>query len=142
LVWGVLVFGELHGMKSSLYAYVIGGSVLMATGAVAIALSSATAKEHERWHEAAEREGQRYGIDAGYVQAGLEGRQGVEGQHARTWFDWALVIVVTSIFLIFAFLGRAPQIALNWNAAAGLVLAMLLLLVICGIALWRVTRFN
>lgn len=142
LVWGILVFGELHGKSSSLYAYVIGGSVLMAAGAVAIALSSATAKEHERWHEAAEREGKRYGIDAGYVQAGLEGRQGVAGKHSRTWIDWLLVIAATCVFALFASWARVPQIALNWSAVAVLSLAMLVFLAASGITLWKITRFN
>ena len=114
----------------------------MAAGAVAIALSSATAKEHERWHEAAEREGRRYGIEAKYVQAGLEGRQGVEGKHARTWIDWLLVLAATGIFAVFAALGRVPQIALNWSAVAVLCFAMLSFLLASGIALWKVTRFN
>jgi hypothetical protein len=142
LVWGILVFGELHGLSSSTYAYVIGGSAMMAVGAGAIALSSASEKEHGRWQEAAEREGRRYGIDASYVQAGLEGRQGVEGKHGRTWFDWLLVTAVTGIFVAFAALGRAPHMALNWNAVVGLVIAMLLLFSVCCIALWRTTRFN
>jgi len=142
LAWGILVFGELQGKSASLYAYVIGGSALMAVGAVAIALSSATAKEHERWHEAAEREGRRYGIETSYVQAGLEGRQGVEGKHSRTWIDWLLVIAATCIFAVFASLARVPQIALNWNAVAVLSLAMLVFLVASGIALWKITRFN
>lgn len=142
LVWGILVFGELHGKSSSLYAYVIGGSALMAAGAVAIALSSATAKEHERWHEAAEREGRRYGIESSYVQAGLEGRQGVEGKHSRTRIDWLLVLTATCIFAVFASMARVPQIALNWNAVAVLSLAMLVFLVASGIALWKITRFN
>src|ERR1700674_1243836 len=142
LAWGILVFGELQGKSSSLYAYVIGGSALMAAGAVAIALSSATAKEHERWHEAAEREGRRYGIEASYVQAGLEGRQGVGGKHWGRGIDWLLVIAVTCIFVVFASLARVPQIALNWNAVAVLSLAMLVFLVASGITLWKITRFN
>jgi drug/metabolite transporter (DMT)-like permease len=142
LAWGILVFGELQGRGSSVYAYVIGGSALMAAGAVAIALSSATAREHERWHEAAEREGRRYGIEASYVQAGLEGRQGVEGKHSRTWIDWVLVIAVTCVFVLFACLARVPQIALNWNAVAVLSLAMLVFLAASGMVLWKITRFN
>jgi drug/metabolite transporter (DMT)-like permease len=142
LAWGILVFSELQGKSSSLYAYVIGGSGLMAAGAVAIALSSATAKEHERWHEAAEREGRRYGIESSYVQAGLEGRQGIEGKHSRTWIDWLLVFTATCIFVVFAALARVPKIALNWNAVAVLSLAMLVFLVASGTALWKITRFN
>src|SRR5207253_6259296 len=72
LLWGILVFGELQGRGSSLYAQVIGGSLLMAAGAAAIALSPVTRREHARWHEAAQRESHRYGVDANYVQAGLE----------------------------------------------------------------------
>src|SRR5205823_5716015 len=82
ILWGILVFGELQGRGSSLYAQVIGGSLLMAAGAAAIALSAVTRREHARWHEAAQRESHRYGVDANYVQAGLEGKfqQGVESQ--------------------------------------------------------------
>src|SRR5579871_4972927 len=39
LLWGVLVFGELHGRSSSTYAQVIGGSLLMILGVGAIAFS-------------------------------------------------------------------------------------------------------
>src|ERR1700675_3059614 len=87
LLWGILVFGELQGRESSLYAQVIGGSLLMAAGAGAIALSTVSGKEHARWDEAAQREGQRYGVNANYVQAGLEGkfRQDVESQPGRNW---------------------------------------------------------
>ena len=73
LLWGILVFGELRGLSSSLYAQVIGGSLLMAAGAGAIALSSVSGKEHARWKQAADREGQRYKVDADYVEAGLSG---------------------------------------------------------------------
>ena len=148
LLWGVLVFGELHGRSMTLYAQVIGGSLLMAAGAGAIALSSVTGKEHARWKQAAEREGQRYGVDAEYVQAGLSGNQATNTngqpvfQSGRTWLDWLLVIVATAIFFTLAVFARAPNMALNWHALAALAAAMLIFLLACGLALWRVTRFN
>src|SRR5262249_42888077 len=43
LAWGILVFGEPGGTK------VIGGSLLMALGAGAIALASASGAGHKRW---------------------------------------------------------------------------------------------
>ena len=46
LLWGMLVFGELKGISSSTLTQVIAGSLLMAAGAGAIALSSATTGEH------------------------------------------------------------------------------------------------
>ncbi len=49
LLWGTLVFAELRGGSRAAYAQVIGGSLLMAAGAAAIALASATGREHRRW---------------------------------------------------------------------------------------------
>src|ERR1700682_132435 len=113
LLWGILVFGELRGLSTSLYAQVIGGSLLMAAGAGAIALSSVTGKEHARWKQAADREGQRYKVDADYVQAALSGHDASNANDpsgrpaspsARTWLDYLLVFAVTTIFLTLAVL--------------------------------------
>lgn len=148
LLWGILVFGELHGRSMSLYAQVIGGSLLMAAGAGAIALSNVSGNEHTHWKQAAEREGRRYNVDAGYVQAGLSGRDaGSEhgqptGRSGRTWLDWLLVIAASAIFFTLAVLARAPSMALNWPALVALAAAMLIFLVACGLALWKITRFN
>jgi len=148
LVWGILVFGELHGRSASLYAQVIGGSLLMAAGAGAIAFSSVTGKEHARWKQAAEREGQRYGVDAGYVQAGLSGNEanGAPGHLARllgrTWLDWLLVVSATAIFVTLALVARTPNMTLNWPAFVALAAVMLIFLLACGFALWKITRFN
>ncbi len=54
MLWGILVFGELHGRGHATYVQVIGGSLLMMLGVGAIALSSATSKEQLRWKEAAQ----------------------------------------------------------------------------------------
>jgi drug/metabolite transporter (DMT)-like permease len=142
LVWGILVFHELRGGNQKVYAQVIGGSVLMALGAVAIALSSATGREHSRWQDAAEREGKRYGIDGGYVQASMEGRAFETGSSRRSLIDWFLVCGVTVIFVALAAIARVPRIDIDLRWAAAVSGAMLLLLVGCGIALWRTTRFS
>src|SRR6202162_2483751 len=75
LLWGILVFHELRGAGHTVLAQVAGGSILMALGAVAIALSSATEREHSRWQDAADREGQRYGVEGEYVRARMQGKQ-------------------------------------------------------------------
>jgi hypothetical protein len=148
LLWGVLVFGELRGLSTSLYAEVIGGSLLMAAGAGAIALSSITGKEHARWKQAADRESQRYRLDAEYVQAALSGNEannpsGLPAPMSRrTWLDYVLVIAVTTIFITLAVLARAPNMALDWPALAALAAAMLVFLLASGLALWKTTRFN
>ncbi len=123
----------------------------MAAGAGAIALSSVTNKEHARWKQAADREGQRYKVDADYVEAGLSGNdasspsdQGDQpaAQSARSKLDYLLVIAATTIFITLAILARAPNLTLNWPALLALAAAMLIFLLACGLALWKVTRFN
>ena len=142
LLWGILVFHELQGGSQRVYAQVIGGSILMALGAVAIALSSATGREHSCWQNAAEREGKRYGIEDAYVRASMEGREFEQGQSRRTLIDWLLVSGVTAIFVALAAIARLPHVDIDLRWAAAVSVAMLLLLAGCGIALWRTTRFS
>ena len=143
LLWGMLVFGELHGRGHSVYAQVIGGSLLMMAGVVAIAFSSATSSEQTCWKQAAHRESQRYNIETDYVEARMDGRQAAsEAKPSRTALDWLLVVAVTAIFVYFAATARLPQIQLNWPPALILSAATLALLLICGVALHRTTRFH
>ena len=143
LLWGIFVFGELRGRSSSIYLEVIGGSLLMMLGVGAIAFSSATGQEQTRWKEAAIRESNRYGVAADFVEARMDGRQLLgELKPSRSALDWLLVVLATSVFVIFAAMARVPQMSLHWGPAALLTAVLFLLLVICGLALWRTTRFN
>jgi drug/metabolite transporter (DMT)-like permease len=142
LLWGILVFHELQGGSQRVYAQVIGGSILMALGAVAIALSSATGREYSRWQAAAEREGKRYGIEDSYVRASMEGREINGVVSHRTFIDWLLIAGVTAIFVALAGMARIPRMDINLKWGALVSAAMLVLLVGCAIALWRTTRFS
>src|ERR1700732_1420328 len=103
LLWGVLVFGELHGSGASTYLQVVGGSLLMMLGVGAIAFSSAIGKEQLRWKDAAQRESRRYNIAEDYVEARMDGRQAAgELKPSRSALDWVLVAVATGIFAVFA----------------------------------------
>jgi hypothetical protein len=143
LLWGILVFGELHGSGASTYLQVVGGSLLMMLGVGAIALSSAAVKEQAQWQEAARRESRRYNIAEDYVQARMQGMQ-ITGEirPPRTLWDWMLVAVATAIFVFFATLARAPRMSFHWGPAVLLIAATLALLLLCGTTLWRTTRFN
>ena len=142
LLWGVFVFHELQGGTRTIYAQVIGGSLMMAAGAVAIALSSATEREHSSWQNAADREGQRYNVSNEYVRAGMEGKHFGSHENARTAFDWLLILGTTGLFIWLGFLARLPRINISFTWAAALVVAMMLLLTAGGVALWRTTRFR
>jgi glucose uptake protein GlcU len=143
LLWGVLVFGELHGRSVSTYIQVVGGSLLMMLGVGAIAFSSAAGKEQLRWKEAAQREGRRYGVAADYVEARMDGRHATgEVKFSRNVWDWLLVAVATGFFAFFASMARVPQMSLRWGAVLLLSAASIVLLLVCGVALWRTTRFQ
>ena len=145
LAWGILAFRELGGRGPSLYAQVIGGSLLMAIGAGAIALSSVTAKEHSGWHEAAHREAKRYGVSGDYVQAGLAGRESdspVSKIRSRTWVDWAIVAFATAVFAGLAIVCQVPPLSFNGAAVSVLTIILLIFVAVCGAALWRGTRFS
>ncbi len=143
LLWGVLVFGELHGRSTTTYWQVIGGSVLMILGVSAIAFSGATQKENSQWRSAAQREAERYGLSSDFVEARLEGRQSSgEPAPSRTLIDWFFVALTTAVFVYFASIAKIPDIPADWRPAALLTLVSLVLLGSCGVHLWRVTRFQ
>jgi len=143
LLWGVLVFGELHGSSATTYSQVIGGSLLMMFGVGAIALSSAAGKEQRQWREAARRESLRYEIPLDFVEARMQGMHLTgETKLPRTLWDGVLVIMATTVFVVFALIGRAPLMAFHWGPAIFLIAATLALLLTCGMALWRTTHFN
>jgi hypothetical protein len=124
----------------------------MALGAVAIALSSATEREHSSWQDAAEREGTKYGVEGDYVRASMEGREmkgrrieGIETEAVplrRSWIDWALIVGTTGIFVALASVAQLPRVDFSLGWAVAVTLAMLWLMVSCALALWRTTKFR
>ena len=134
LAWGILVFGEAGG------AQVIGGSVVMALGAAAIALATATGEEHLRWQEAARRESARYGVDQAFVESGLAGEHSAPAR--RTWLDWAIVVAATAVFVGFGMVARIPELSVHGAPMIVLIAVSVALLGGTGWALWRVTRFS
>lgn len=142
LLWAILVFRELRGLGGNIYAEVIGGSILMAAGAVAIACSSTSESEYSSWKQAANREIRLYGINPQYVETRMEGRDLESSGAGRGWLDWLLVGGATLIFVGFGSMARMPQMTLETGWLIGLSLAMLLVLLAAGFALWRVTKFS
>jgi drug/metabolite transporter (DMT)-like permease len=142
LLWGIFVFGELHGSGTSTYIQAIGGSLLMMLGVAAIAFSAATGEEQMQWKAASRRECDRYSLPTDYVEARMQGSQlAGETKPSRSAFDWLLVAGASGIFVVLATIARVPRMSLNGLAIVGLSVAMLLLLVFSGLTLWRTTRF-
>jgi drug/metabolite transporter (DMT)-like permease len=141
LLWGVMVFGELRNVAHASLIQVIIGSVVMALGALVIALSSVSQNEHLEWERAAEAEGQQYGVDPNWTKARLVGADTGISRH-RGVADWLIVVAATAIILAFASMARAPQIAVRGTWVVVLSGVMVALLGVTGFALWRTTRFS
>jgi drug/metabolite transporter (DMT)-like permease len=143
LLWGVFVFGELAHATDAVLARVVAGSLLMAAGALAIALSSAPLREHLHWQAAAAREARRYRLDPAWVEARLAGEDpDAKAAARRSPLDWLLVAAATAAFAGAAAVAEAPALAFRSDAALALGAASLALLAWCGLALWRTTRFG
>ncbi len=142
LLWAILVFGELHGLRTNIYLEVIGGSILMALGAVAIASSSTSEDEYSSWEEAAQREIKLYGIDPHYVVTRMQGHDPDSNSTRRTWVDWLLISAATLIFVGLGAMAHMPQMEIHMGWLAALSVAMLLVLLGAGFALWRITKFS
>jgi drug/metabolite transporter (DMT)-like permease len=142
LLWAILVFSELQGLSRGTFEEVIGGSILMAVGAIAIASSYASESEYSSWKQAAQRETELYHIDATYVLARMEGHDLSSARTRRTWVDWLIVLTATCIFVVFGSMARVPHMQIQMTWLVALSLAMLLVLLASGLALWRVTKFS
>ena len=142
LLLGLLVFRELRGLTANIYAEVIGGSVLMALGALAISACSASEGEYASWKRAAQRETELYGIDPAYVKARMEGRDVSAGEVRRTWIDWLMIAMATLIFVGLGAMARVPHMEIQTGWLALFAGALVAILAAGAVVLWRVTKFT
>ncbi len=142
LAWGALVFGELANADKSHRLLVIAGSALMILGALAISTAVASSREHLSNNAALERECNRYGLDYLEVLAAQSGEEFGSRNEKRRWWDVAIVLAATGVFVWLGIHAVVPPIAMNmaWLSALGVVLVIAL--VGAGWALWRNTRFS
>lgn len=140
LLWGAMVFSELHSVSHTNRVIIVASSLLMIVGAIAIGSASAAAREHHSRDLAILRECDRYGLDydeAVALQAGLE-----EHDSARAWWDYLIVLLGLGLFAWLAIDARRPPLDLNLTWAAGLTLTVLIVLFAGGWLLWKRTRFS
>jgi hypothetical protein len=140
LAWGALVFGELKGADRTHIALVVGGSLIMILGALAISTAVASAKEMSSTNEAVLRECNRYGLDYDRTIMAQAGDEFGRSERKR-WWDYAILLIATGIFVLIGLQAHVPPLAMNlrWAVALGVVLA--LSLIAGGVCLWRRTKF-
>jgi hypothetical protein len=141
LAWGALVFGELAGADRQHMLLVIGGSVMMILGALAISTAVASAKENSSTNEAVLRECNRYGLDYQRTMMAQAGDEFGGRDERRRWWDYAIVLTATGIFLTLGLRAVVPPLAMNLNWVAVLGVVLVLSLIAGGLSLWRRTRF-
>ena len=64
------------------------------------------------------------------------------GGGRRTWLDWLLIHTAVFIFAALGALAHVPRMEIQMEWLVALSLAMLVVLVAGGVALWRITRFS
>jgi hypothetical protein len=142
LAWGALVFGELAGAGRGRIGLVLGGSVLMILGALAISSAVAGTREQASTNEALLRECERYGLDYQQTLAAFLGSEFDGKGQKRDWWDYA---ILASAVAVFCWLGKdaaVPRIAMNFHWVGALVLILIAAAAVCGWRLWKVTRFS
>ena len=142
LAWGALVFGELRNADHAHRMLVIGGSVLMILGALAISTAVASGKEHSSRDEAILRECDRYGLDYNKTLLAQAGEEFGTRHEKRRWWDYAIVLGATAIFVWLGVRAIIPPLAMNLHWVAVLSAVLVLSLVAGAWSLWRTTRFS
>ncbi len=143
LAWGALVFGEFAGMATDARMLILGGSAVMIAGAVSISLAEPPPSEMENWRAAMHRECDRYNLDRQQVAAVVNGEDPLaDHRYPRRWWETAIVLTATGIFVWLALGTRAQRISLSFPWMITLTAATAVPLAWCGTLLWKRTRFS
>jgi len=143
LAWGALVFGELASLGLDARFLVIGSSLIMIAGAVSISFAEAPPSEQASWKRAMERECTRYHLDPSSVAAVLRGEEAfVDAKLKRHWWEALVVLAAIGIFVWLALDATRQELAVSLPWMSVLAGLSLVFLVVCGMVLWRRTRFS
>ena len=142
LIWAALVFGELKHASGTQRLMVIGGSLIMILGALAISTAVAGQREQTSTNAALKRECDRYGLNYFRVLGEYSGADFDVREQKRGWWDYLIVAAGMAIFVALASMASPPAITMNlrWVAALGVLLVVTL--TGCCLALYRKTRFS
>jgi glucose uptake protein GlcU len=142
LAWGALVFGELASANRAHLTLVLVGSALMIVGALAISTAVASSRENTSRNQALERECIRYRLSYRQVLLAQSGDEFSSRNERRRWWDYAIVIAATGLFVWLGVNAVVPPLAMNLHWVAALSAVLILALIGGGWALWRQTRFS
>ncbi|HTT64167.1 MAG TPA: GRP family sugar transporter [Bryobacteraceae bacterium] len=143
LAWGALVFGELAGQSTAARTLIIVGSLIMIMGAAAISFAEAPESELSSWRSAMARECVRYGMDSDRVEASMRGEDVVAREKLRRhWWESLVGLAAVGLFVWLGLNAGRSAIAVNRFWMGILIAATLASLIVCGLRLWKCTRFS
>jgi len=142
LAWGALVFGELAGASRQRMIMVIGGSVVMILGALAISTAVASEQEQHATEEVVMRECDRYDLDRRKVALSQQGNELNRTAGAKRWWDYVIVLVSTGIFVWLGIHAAIPPLQMNLHWLGVLAGVMLLALSVGAYCLGKRTHFE
>jgi glucose uptake protein GlcU len=142
LAWGALVFGELAKADPQHRWMVIGGSVIMILGALAISTAVASAKEGSSTNEAVLRECRRYGLDYQRTIMAQAGEEFGGRNERRRWWDFLIVLTATAVFVTLGVRAVVPPLTMDLRWVVILSAVLIASMAVGGWSLWRRTRFN
>ena len=141
LAWGALVFGELAQADKAHRMLVLGGSLIMILGALAISTAVASSRENTSTNEALSRECRRYGLDYYRVLAAQAGEEFGGREERRRWWDVAIVVLAVGVFVWLGLRAVVPPLEMNLGWMSVLCVLLAVSLAGCGWRLWKQTRF-
>ena len=143
LAWGALVFGELSGQSATAQTLVIAGSLVMIAGAAAISFAQAPESEQTSWRKAMERECSRYGLSQVRVEASMHGEDVLGGEKPRRrWWEYLVAVWAVGVFVWLAMDAEKAPIHADPLWMAILIVLTMAFLLVCGLLLYRRTRFS
>jgi len=142
LAWGALVFGELVGASHERMLLVIGGSVVMILGALAISTAVASDQEQHATNEIIMRECERYDLDHEKVVLSQQGDELDRSASGKRWWDYVIVAVATGIFVWMAVRAVVPPLQMNLQWLGVLAGILLLALAAGSYCLAKRTNFE
>jgi glucose uptake protein GlcU len=135
LAWGALVFGELAHADTAHRLLVVGGSVAMIAGALAVSTAVASERESASTQEAIERECSRYGLDREQVIHAYN--DATQAEDKREWWDWLILLGAAGVFIALAVQARVPALAMNYPWTAALTIILVASAAVCAWGLQR-----
>jgi glucose uptake protein GlcU len=141
MAWGALVFGELAHADAAHRLLVVGGSVVMILGALAVSTAIASEREHASTHAALLRECDRYGLDCSRVMQLNMGVAVDKNGNRRAWWDYLILVCAVGVFVGLGSIARVPALSMDFGWTAVLCVALVVTATVCARRLWKTTRF-